>query len=89
MLKCDELGDGGLFVRANQSNVKYLLSVPLDQGLGTSCVYVNYTSEMDREYLNAPITLNLLSFQAFINGVPATSLVTPDSPIDFELVFYK
>jgi hypothetical protein len=88
IIVCDELGDGGIFVKPNRSNVKYLLSVPLDQALATTCLYANYTTEMDMVY-DAPRSLNLLSFSAFINGVPATALVTNDSPIDFEIVLYN
>jgi hypothetical protein len=89
MLKCDELGSSGLFLKKDRSNVRYLLAVPLDQGLGTSCVYSNLTSEMDMEYENVPLTLNLLSFQVFVNGIPATSLITEDAPLDIELILYK
>lgn len=86
MILCNELDGNGFFPKPDNSNVRFLLSVPLDQSAVVSCVYSNYTEEYDEVY-DVPKNLVSLTFEVLINGIPAVD-VSSDNPVDMVLNLY-
>lgn len=87
MLLCNELDGTGWYPLPDGSNVKHLISLPLDQSATVSCTYSNFTSEFDDVY-QVPRNIVELNFQVFINGIPATE-VSGSNPVDFVVALYE
>jgi hypothetical protein len=87
-IACNELGNAGRKPNDDNSNTKYLITLPIDPGFPVTCTYGNFTDTFDKTYL-VPIDTNQLSFKVYIDGRPATTDVTEDSPVVFEIAFYK
>lgn len=85
-LLCDELKGNGFYPKNDKSNVRFLLSMPLDQSAPVSCVYSNYTNHYDKTY-SVPVNLVVLNFEVYVNGLPAIE-ISESNPVDFLLALY-
>jgi len=86
MILCNELGGNGWFPKADGSNTRFILSLPLDQSIAVSNVYSNFTTEFDEIYPVAK-NVNELNIQILIDGIPALD-VSPSNPVEMELGLY-
>lgn len=87
-LQSSDVGSSGIIPNVDRSNTKYFLSVPIDSAFPVTCLYGNTTDTFDIIY-RIPRNINQLQFQAFINGLPASTAIDVNNPLLFEIGFYR
>lgn len=87
-LSCREFSSSGYLVNENGSNDEYFCSIPLDLQANVTCLYSNFTEEVDVQFPSVMRSLHQFTIECLINGSPASTQITDSNPVVVEIGFY-